>query len=289
MKQAPGLYKRIPFDTYNAWDGLSQSQLSWLRKSPAHLKNHLDQKQDEDQTEAQKIGNAVHAAILTPLSFTAQYVTYPKIDRRTTAGKTKYQEIQNENLGKILISEADKKLCDELAFAVNMHGASRTLLEGADPEMSMVWERDGVLCKGRMDAYNFEYQAVIDLKTTIDASYRAFSKSIVDYGYYRQAAWYLNGARSLGLPVQHFVFIAIEKSPPYAVAAYRITAGSLQLADQENMALLAKYRTCKELNNWPAYSHEIQDISLPEWATLTLEKTYGPTTTDTAGSADIQF
>jgi exodeoxyribonuclease VIII len=106
----------------------------------------------------------------------------------------------------------------------------------------------------------------VDFKSTDNASKDAFSKSIANYGYARQAAYYLDLAKDSGLPHTEFVFVAVEKEPPYAVGIYQLDQESIQWGRKKYTDLLSLYIKCRDENHWPGYSQEPQIISLPQWA-----------------------
>jgi exodeoxyribonuclease VIII len=66
------------------------------------------------------------------------------------------------------------------------------------------------------------------------------------------------------------LFIAVEKEPPFAVGLYNLDAESIEIGRQKNEQNLVRLQECIEANNYPAYSTEIQTISLPNWAKKTL-------------------
>jgi hypothetical protein len=170
-----------------------------------------------------------------------------------------------------VLPEEDYTSCLRMRDAVNRHASASRLLSGAgDVELSLVWEQDGldVLCKGRLDRLSpgIAGGAIVDIKTTRDASPREFERAIFTHGYHRQAAFYLDGARAHGIPAKHFVIIAVEKEPPYAVAVYRVSEGAIDAGQEQLRVLLAKYAECEQKDEWPAYPDVVRDIALPDWA-----------------------
>ena len=110
---------------------------------------------------------------------------------------------------------------------------------------------------------------MVDLKTTEDASPAGFSKSCAKYRYHVQAASYSEGYRQItGEYVKAFVFVAQEKTPPYAVATYTLSAESLLEGEIQYNKNLATYTECMLKEKWPAYSDDIEELSLPGWAML---------------------
>jgi hypothetical protein len=74
------------------------------------------------------------------------------------------------------------------------------------------------------------------------------------------------------LEARHFVNIAVEKEPPYAVALYRIDEDSILRGANQLKQLKALYAECLKTNTWPAYGDKVRDISLPEWSAKRIDQ-----------------
>lgn len=147
--------------------------------------------------------------------------------------------------------------------------ASELLAQAEHREASAVWRlQNGLVCKGRFDGLGIAARLLLDLKTTDDAS-PAFERKLDEFGYARQAAMYLWGCATLGITIERFHFIAIEKEPPYAVGVHSLNEESIDLAADELNALLDTYRECEITNNWPGYEPRI--ARLPAWAIKRIE------------------
>ena len=106
----------------------------------------------------------------------------------------------------------------------------------------------------------------LDVKTALDASEEGFRKSVANYRYEHQAAHYSNGFAALGKRLSHFVFLAVEKTYPFAVATYVLDDEALNFGAEgiaENIRTLAE---CVASGRWDAYPTKIQTLSLPPWA-----------------------
>lgn len=267
---APGVYENVPMDVYHSWQAASNSRLARLRRSPAHLKAYLEEPKED--TPSQIIGRAIHAAILEPDVFTLRYGRCPDdLDRRTKAGKETWERMLNEfGEGNVLkAGDYDKAL--RIRDVVHVHSSAGKVLKHAEHrELSIVWidEATGVTCKARFDSLTpgVAGGVIADIKSTIDASERAFARTIFEYGYHRQGAFYLDGAAVHQLPVAHYLNIAVEKEPPFAAACYRIMDAAIDAGRDVVRGLLKTYATCQALNEWPAYPHHVIDIALPDWA-----------------------
>lgn len=261
-------------DYHNDTSRIGKSGLDEIAKSPAHYyAQYLDPNRvKKDPTEAQLLGTATHYAILEPDLFEKQYLILPDgIDRRTKEGKGLYNyhaELAAAN-GQTLIKPADFDHCCRMRDAVHAHPAAAVLLESGQSEQALLFEhfQTGADCKMRPDFLSETTKFIVDIKTTTDASPYEFGKSVVNYGYHRQAAFYWDGyGYAMGECPQGFAFIAVEKEPPYAVAVYYADDEVLNLGRASYLKDLQTYVECLKSNVWPAYSDTIQKLQLPAWA-----------------------
>lgn len=255
---------------YHALDAVGKSDLDLIARSPLHWKQRAFSR---EETSAMRLGSAVHCAVLEPGAFENRYVQMPQhIDRRTKAGKDEYAEFLAAHDGKHILGVEDMDLCLSVADAVRSHPRAAALLSAGQPEVSALWKDPGfsVRCRARFDWITPD-GLLLDLKTTQDASPRGFAKSCANFRYHVQAAWYLDAyqAATGDLPMG-FVFIAVEKTAPYAVALYELDAEAIELGRMTAFRDLARYANAREFDTWPGYAESIQPLSLPRWA-LTAE------------------
>jgi exodeoxyribonuclease VIII len=112
-----------------------------------------------------------------------------------------------------------------------------------------------------------ERGVIVDLKTTRDASPDGFAKSVAQYRYHVQAAFYSDGYRAaFGEAPRGFVFIAVETEPPYLVAVYVASETMAQRGRIEYQTDLDTFRRCQDADTWPGYSDAPLTIDLPKWA-----------------------
>ena len=83
--------------------------------------------------------------------------------------------------------------------------------------------------KCKPDFFIPELKLCIDLKTTTSVSELDFTRSCVAFKYYIQAFIY---CKILNIPASNFVFLAIEKEPPYYASAYTLES-FFDLAEKE--------------------------------------------------------
>jgi hypothetical protein len=254
---------------YHKSPRVSNSMLGMLHaKSEAHLRHYLDNPRSSE-TPAKAFGSAFHSLVLTPKLFHRDYFRRPEkgyAKSHAAADRKAYEYAVSQNPGKTAIAYGDWP--ELMAIAANLLDRPKVNnLIGPIPEywreVSLYWnDPSGIECKARIDAYSEAHDAIIDLKTTKDASPAAFARSIMNYGYARQAAFYQRAAKACGLDPKHFVFIAVEKEPPYAVGLYRITDSSIKQQNVVIDRLLERYQRAVATNSWPDYGSEVSDIDV---------------------------
>jgi len=112
-----------------------------------------------------------------------------------------------------------------------------------------------VTLKGRFDAFNPDTGIIIDLKSCEDASPEGFRKACRNFRYDLQYMQYTWLASQL-YDVKEFYFIAVEKSPPYAVGVYRLGDATKKFVYAEWNLLIQNFAFCETKGQFPAYSDE---------------------------------
>jgi len=252
---------------YLAAKGVSASMLKVIREStPLHL--WWQMQNPPEPTPAQEFGTLVHAAILTPDSLLF-HVKPRDLDMRTKAGK----EWAATHQDKPAVSADDAASIDAMKTAVHRHKTASRLLKNAEYERSLfVNDSHGTLRKLRPDVLPKAGNILPDLKTCESAADEDFARSIATYGYFCQAAYYIDGCKLAGREFEMFAFIAVEKRPPYAVAVYTLDDTALSLGRSLYQRDLTIYRECLASNHWPGYSEDPMWIGLPPWMQKEAEK-----------------
>ena len=216
-------------------------------------------------TDALLFGRAFHSANLTPKAFEDDYRVFNG-DRRTSAGKADYAAMVQQH-GENILTQGDLETILAMRLSAHLNPSAKALLTAdGDTEVSILWNCEGARAKARIDKYLPVDGTLVDLKTTRNASPGAFSKSIYQYGYHRQAAFYLYAARTMGLLAKRFLFVAIEKEAPYGVAVYELTDEALDAGLREALGLIEIYKECLATGRWPSYGSEIISVDIPNWA-----------------------
>lgn len=197
----------------------------------------------------------------------------PAADYRTTSAGEHRDEIRAQ--GKVPILAAELEVVDAMAAAIREHPVTRVLFDpelGGQPEQSLFW-RDpefDVLRRARLDwmpTTRADGRLIVpDYKSTASAEPRAIAKSLSNYGYACQDAWYRDLLIGLGVAESPaFVFVFQEKTPPFLITVAEIDAPSLRVGRKKNAQALDVYAECTATGVWPPYSTEVELISLPRW------------------------
>lgn len=254
----------ISMEDYNIYPAIRKTELDYIHQSPAHYKVYKENGRKE--TDALRWGHLFHTYILEPELFEQEYaVLEESIKLNTTAGKNAWTNWVDANPGKTAVNRPDMEILELMKKSIYDHPLAKNALSGGIAESTLIWEHDGIKCKARPD-YITTSGLIVDLKTTKDARPKGFAKDCADYRYHVQSAFYTEGYYQVhGEYPAGFLFVAIEKEKPYAVALY--TAD--QIMDQgyrEFMEDLRVYKECLETDAWPAYPPESRSIILPRWA-----------------------
>lgn len=264
------LNARMPAEDYHAkvLGVASKSGLDRIDRSPMHYREWALSGEPEP-TPAMRFGSMFHRFILEP-DKAAKMVQMPDFGdcryKDAKATKKAFEESLPDDAEKV--SAADWITLRGMQLAIDSHPIARRLIVGGQAEVS-AFSKDpetGIDCKCRMDYWIPDsLRVIVDLKTTADASPGEFAKSVANYRYHVQAAFYLDLMRSIGADPQNFVFVAVEKEPPYAVGVYTLDDAVIERGRtlyRRNMDTLAQ---CLLLDEWPAYGEDIKTLTLPPW------------------------
>lgn len=257
------IIKNISYNEYSKMEGLSKSAMDKIKISPAHYKASLEE--PEKQTDALRFGSLLHCLVLEPKNYERDFAIEPIVNKRTNEGKDILQQFYNENINKTIISQEQYDLALKLKESIFKHSIAKKLLEAkGDTEISLFWERNGVKLKARPD--KIVDDILIDLKTTTNASPDEFYKNANKYGYEMQAFNYLDGYENCyGKKASGFIFITVEKDPPYAVCVYKASENFLRIGKIEVDACIDKFAECEKENKWEGYPEIIYELDVPAW------------------------
>ena len=270
-----GIHQDMPFAEYLAIDAVNCSLLKKVAQSPAHARWSMENPMEPSP--ALVIGDAVHALVLEPHRFAEQYAEALDRPKRSKADKEAWEEWYAANPNVTPLKPDEYAQVFAMSNSVLEHETAAELLNGAGHnELTMVWEDEasGALCKGRADRVTtFEGgTAIVDLKTTVDASPEGFAKSVARFGYDMQAAWYTEGANAIEKADRRFLFICVEKTAPYGVTVQELDAQDVALGAKLNRILLRRWIECANEGVFTAYPRGVIRQRVPAWRRSEIDK-----------------
>ncbi len=267
--QLNGCYLDVPNEEYHASKGISKSGLDLINRSPAHFKYAPSFK----TTQAMRMGTAIHTAVLEPARFEAEYMLLDNVtDKRKSEYKEAVKQFGYENV--LTTTEADK--VKGMQEAINANADAFSLLDmtgNAEVSIYAIEPETGVQVKCRFDYLRTDDIAV-DLKKTQDARADKFSKSIADYRYHVQAAFYSDVYLwATGRTLQAFYFLAVEEEAPNYCKPWLLSDESLEIGQYEYKKDLTVYNCAMLEDYWPMPNGDIEEINLPNWKISQYEET----------------
>lgn len=254
-------------DDYFDIPALSASGIGAFYKSPLHYWRESPFNPDKvtrEATPAMLLGKVAHKLILEYDTFYTEFAVAPKCDKRTKEGKERWAAFEDRESGKTAVTEEVYLQACGMFEALQRNNAVKQLLSAGESELPLMWNNGHIQCKGKMDRYR--EGLIIDYKTTEDASENGFSKSIAQWGYHRQDAWYMDGVQAVyGERPRGFVFIVQEKENPDNIGIYSLLEQDRELGALENKRASIAIAERLETGNWRSYPEIIIPVGLPAY------------------------
>lgn len=237
---------------YLALPAVSASRLWALHhRSPWHAKNAAI-----PTTESMDKGTLLHALVLEPCTVQSRFYRFEG-EKRTDAKKAEWAEAENDGL--VVVRAA---AWDEIEQeAVRVREAVSALLaasRGAERVLTWIDPDTGADCKARADLLLPD--GIADLKRLSRSAHpKAFAAACGTYGSHFQAAWYMRGARILGMPSLVWRWIAVEAGGP--VTVYEARPEDLLRTERLVVEALRRWCECEAAGHWPGYVGGPLDLS----------------------------
>lgn len=257
-----------------------------LSQSPAHAQwahPRLNPAWEEDEPTAEMdAGTALHAAILENRSV----VAICDFDDWRSKASQEARRLARET-GKVPILRRRWEVIDSVALAVRdalrEHEIGDVFRKPGFAERVMIWREataaGPVWCRSRVDWLPGTHAPldggghITDLKTTGgSAEPGAWGKKLANDGYALQAAFYLRGARTLGLKPAGFRFVVVEQKPPFGLSVCECAPDLMHFAEQQVKAALELWGQCLHADHWPSYPPRVAHVEAPSWAMLAWEE-----------------
>lgn len=275
MIRRPGLYADIDESTYLDDNGLDPALGRSLSASGAKTltggtpaRFAYEREHGREDKRAYDVGHGAHRFILGKGSEIVRV--------HADSWRTKAAQLQADiarACGKVPLLVDDYRAALNMAKAVKRHPTFGRFFTEGEAEVSAYWidEATGITLRCRFDWVH--PRALIDVKTAVDASPDGFAKAVANFRYDMQAAHYIEGYEVLTGRRLPFVFVVVEKTEPYLVAAYTLPAEALERGARDNARAREVFAACESAGEWPGYSSEIQQLDMPAWF-YRAERTY---------------
>jgi PDDEXK-like domain of unknown function (DUF3799) len=296
----PGIYQGVPFETYLAWQAISNSSMQAALKSMAHYKCQ----KPIEPTRQMIVGTLTHSARFEEGSVNNRFAFQPdfkdKANEIRVANKkeksdavwatNEYKKLVNDFKvkavadGKEVITEEEFTNLIGMVRALSADKTAKSYLSGGLYEVSIVAKdpETGLLCKARIDHMHAAASMITDLKSTADAS--EFEKSIANYHYHRQLALYgdMLGWLPQPITIEQRNIVAVESSSPYCVRSAPVSEDDIDEGRDEYRRLLNQIAECHKTKKWPGYENP-KTWTRPHWAKR--KDTAEPVTLKVGGNA----
>ena len=248
---------------YRKMEGVSRSELwTLLSKTPMHFL--YESTHPKEDTPSLAFGRATHKAILEPETFSDEFVEGIKVDRRTKEGKAAYEAFLDEVGDRDVVSPEDMEVLRDMKAVIDKDPIAKAFLTGIHEE-SFFWTdaETGEKCKVRPDciAEVDGKKYLVDYKTTDSCAGRSFEHSVKKYGYKFQSGMYREGYFQNTFEDVGFVFVAQEKTAPYAVRVYICSDDFLEEGYNLFREAIGTYHECKANNHYWGYEGPDNDVS----------------------------
>lgn len=282
----PGIYPDIPEAIYHRRPELSSTEVRLLLESPKRYRYRKDNPPLLDDRPAFTVGKAVHALVLgegTLPEVIPDDLLSSNGAASTNAAKAWIAEVESRG-GSWMKRDAYEQVvgCAESVLA---DPDGRELLDRpGTSEVSLFAEVDGVPSRCRFDFLpdsGAGRRIAVDLKTTKDANpigTRGFVKSLAQYEYAIQRAFYLDILNELTGEDAELVYIAVEPSPPYLMSVVQLGPKWREIGHQKadmGRELWQKYTAVDEWPNWVGYEGGVTQVEAPFWYVADHEEAEG--------------
>lgn len=278
---APGCFVGMDMARYHGQpcDGPSVSS-SGLRtiwsESAAHFyaRSSLNpNRKPQRDSEAFAVGRLAHKLLLEGRDgLTDEFAIRPDCWSDWRTKEARVWKDEQTLAGKTVITEEDLAVVTGMAESLARHPLVKAGILDGKVERSLIWKdaETGIWIKSRPDVIPNASGLVADLKSTTSVTDDALAKSMASFGYHMQAAVVgMALEQVLGLQMEDFALVWVEKAEPFCVRVTTLTPEDLERGRRQVRAALRIMARCLETGHWPGPGGDRQDASylqLPAYA-----------------------
>lgn len=225
-------------EAYHAGPGISKSHTDSAAKSAQHYwKDFIDpSREPKEPTDEMRQGTLIHTAVLEPDSASSRYIMLPEdAPKRPTSAQLNAKKPSPETVeaikwwddfsqkaeGKEVITKEWWDMAWACRKAIFEEPSAAKILAQGQPEQA-IFATDpetGLLLKCKPDW--LRPGMMVDIKSTVDASPSEFFRTMGKRRYHIQHPFYTDVHKhAFGEKIDHFFYVAVEKTWPYNVGVY---------------------------------------------------------------------
>lgn len=279
-----GIYSRVPEEVYHGDPtSLSSSGARTLVNTTAE-QFYYELHQPPKPKPQYDFGHAAHKMVLgeggqikvlDPAVHGLKEDGKPSLKPTATA-MWKKAEAKARAEGKAVITKEQMKTAQLMAGRVFEHPLAAKLMARGSAEMSGYWHDDETKVRLRFRADwitdGLPRTICVDYKSAISANPRHFERSVFDYGYHQQQAWYEDGLAEMGITDVGFLFIVQQKTQPFSVSVCQIKPEHVELGRQLNRKAVRLFAECESTGVWPGFEPVIHEVGLSNWQVARTEE-----------------
>jgi hypothetical protein len=283
----------MSFSDYIAIDAVnSHAVIAGAMYTQRHMLAHRRGELGKEETADLRFGRAMHHRILEPETFKESWPINPGCQQPLASGERKGKPCGNAaayasqdrthwlcgthnkavDLGPAGDYISDDELTRIEAIEKELHQAGQLARFRRPGWSEVVIEAElyGVKCKARIDRLTADGGAIIDCKKCQPghADQESFSKSVANYGYHIQAAFYAMMVREAFGDYPLVSWMIIEDKPPHCVNVIDASNFDLQVGRWEVQRVLDQWKRSTETKVYHGVLREHCTVAggLPEWA-----------------------
>ena len=273
----PGIHHSVPMSDYLAIDALSSGVChAILSQSPLHAK--YKKENPDEANSAMDIGTVAHKILLEGTQ--DGIVIVDAEDWRTKTAKEARDAAHAAGQVPILVGK--------LPLILNMVDAAKAfvatseiagIFDAGKPEVTLIWEDDGVLCKARPDFLPNDRSLILHVKTTGGSAEPEswIRNQFFGSGYDVAAAFYERSLRALSADPDRYldtqsIFLVIEQDAPYGCSLIGLDPMTRENAERKISRAISQWSNCLHLNWWPCYPSQICYAETPAWELAATER-----------------
>lgn len=286
-----GIYTDLSIKDYHTnKTHYSATQLKMAKKSLKEFGWYIQGKIKPIEGSHLDFGNAFELALLDRANFEKEVAIEqdalwidkalkdnPKLSkpRASVVYKAECEKFLAENKDKYIVSGESYTALEHMLESCMQDAVVQKLIANTEYQLSLFWtdEESGLRLKTRPDICKRKKNSIVNLKTAVDGSPKAFYRDMANYDYPLQACIEITGCLKTGLmeSVDNYFWLVVEKEAPYNATVYEFTKEDIEWGMDLLRYVINKTKRAIDENFFPGYSDQadnkfgIIQAQIPLW------------------------